>query len=683
MPKLNERGVAQIFVILILLAGMVGGLYLVQHPTFFRPKAASTGSRIEIGGSSVSADGTITTSRNVKVKVYYIPPSPSPSAVPTNSASPASNPNPYISATAANAQPKSAVFYGSYSGPTSSQPNSYIVDLSTDSKMSTDVYLSFGSSTNTTITVNDPVKWDKYGCIGNTPRTLYWRIRSGNSNLVSPPNTDGTYPSFTVPASLCVTANPSPVGVGGSVKGVDTSLYFIVDNSQMELDNDQYKSSKWRLYSGTPTEIDWTLSDGNESKMIFARFGNITNNTFVPINTIILKASIVLKVPAPTPSPTPSPSPTPTPTPSSTPSSSSYIPQTVKVWMLQYYPSNNSSLDRVSFTKNTLIPAVNEASKYHGYSDVNAQPALKYVLADGDIKTENNPPPRRANPINIGVGLQPVTYDYEGMFQKYDLCNLAKQNDIKAVMIWADGTGAYGGGGFESAITGNKGISTNGNNFPVCPDKTIVVYMFNYTRGLAEALESYGHHLERVFGQFRSEYYQWNDRDSCGTDHNPPNSRFEYDRSNTTSFQSDCRNWKPNNQGAKESLNCATWGCDDGAKWIKFWMQNMPGVNNGLTDSSGQKIPNWWVYIGDPDKCYNNPLGCYSGGNNLVVPSAVPIPTSTPTPTPQSNVMTWAGFLKSYGKTKGYPGYDPLYDADNDGFVNVYDYFALKSQGKI
>lgn len=39
MPKLNQKGIAHIFVILILLAGIVAGLYLVQYPQIFRPKA--------------------------------------------------------------------------------------------------------------------------------------------------------------------------------------------------------------------------------------------------------------------------------------------------------------------------------------------------------------------------------------------------------------------------------------------------------------------------------------------------------------------------------------------------------------------------------------------------------------------------------------------------------------------
>src|SRR3989344_7778258 len=39
MLKSSERGIIHILALLILLAGIVGGVYLVQHPTFFKPKA--------------------------------------------------------------------------------------------------------------------------------------------------------------------------------------------------------------------------------------------------------------------------------------------------------------------------------------------------------------------------------------------------------------------------------------------------------------------------------------------------------------------------------------------------------------------------------------------------------------------------------------------------------------------
>lgn len=301
----------------------------------------------------------------------------------------------------------------------------------------------------------------------------------------------------------------------------------------------------------------------------------------------------------------------------------------INAWVLQYippegikalYPAAQLS-DPASFTKNTYLPAISNGTKYHGYSNPNALPAITYNLVDSNIKLENNPPPYVSGT---------TTYDYAALFSKYDLCNYSKANDIKLVILWAAGSGSYAGGFGESAVTGNK-VPTNGpilSGSQYCDDKTILILGLNYERGLSEALESYGHHLESVFRKFRPEYASWADEsspqntglwgrgDSCGSDHNPPNARCEYDRSNPngwlscgqagapSSVMSDCRNWKPDGSGAKEALDCSFWNCDkvhDGENWLIFWMQSMPGLNNGLVDSTGTVIPSWWDYIVNPD----------------------------------------------------------------------------------
>lgn len=301
----------------------------------------------------------------------------------------------------------------------------------------------------------------------------------------------------------------------------------------------------------------------------------------------------------------------------------------MKVWVLQYIPPGGISslypgaevMDPASFTKNTLLPSMSNASRYRGYSNSAAIAAISFNLQDSNIKLENNPPPL----------ISTNNFDYAAPFTKYDLCNFAKNNDIKLVILWAAGSGTYQGGFAESAITGNKGIPTNGPMLTgpqFCDDKTILILGLNYERGLAEALESYGHHLEAVFRKFRLEYISWSDEDkprntnlwgqgdSCGNGHNPPNARCEYDRSNPygwltcgqsgapSSVLSDCRDWKPDGSGVKENLDCSFWNCDkvhDGEYWLIWWMQNMPGLSNGLVDSSGKPIPSWWEYIADPD----------------------------------------------------------------------------------
>jgi len=392
-----------------------------------------------------------------------------------------------------------------------------------------------------------------YGSLPHMCRTTSGRIAC----CQSPPS----LPTYTTPTGIGSTAS---IGVGGSVQGVGTTApqtanyptHFRVANSVTEL-----ATATEQIFDMNGKVIDWVLTSGNGPKTVYVEFKVNNNLTTTVSATVRLEES--------------------SPSPASSANPITGQTQQIKVWMLSYNPTgqydNLVGDNPAAYTKNTLLPAMNEASKYHGYANSNAQPALNYTLSDEDIKVENNPPPKIAG-----------RYDYQELFNKYSLCNLAKQKDIKAVIVWAEGTGTYEGGMLESVVTSSNEVRTNRDNLlPYCPDKTIVVYGLNYTRGLAEALESYGHYLEKVFGQLRGEEYSsWADRDSCGSDHNPPNSRFEYDRSNTSSFQSDCRNFKADGTGTKESLTCNAWGCS-GDGWLKWWMQNMPS--------------DWWRLVANTD----------------------------------------------------------------------------------
>ena len=32
-------------------------------------------------------------------------------------------------------------------------------------------------------------------------------------------------------------------------------------------------------------------------------------------------------------------------------------------------------------------------------------------------------------------------------------------------------------------------------------------------------------------------------------------------------------------------------------KWIVYWRQAMPGLDNTCTDDNGDPMPNWWVFL--------------------------------------------------------------------------------------
>lgn len=94
----------------------------------------------------------------------------------------------------------------------------------------------------------------------------------------------------------------------------------------------------------------------------------------------------------------------------------------------------------------------------------------------------------------------------------------------------------------------------------------------------------------------------------CGTVHNAPNARHEYDRWNTEPNQTDCMDWNPDGLGALSTVSCSNWGCawnsifDNPVNNYSIWhWQNMPGRNNGKA-YGGDRLRNWWDIHGNWDE---------------------------------------------------------------------------------
>ena len=82
MPKIsNQKGLVQIILLFIILAGIAGGVFLVTHPTIFKPKAAINQTGIEFVDSNGDAI-TQTNTNQVKIKLNYVLPSASPTSPP-------------------------------------------------------------------------------------------------------------------------------------------------------------------------------------------------------------------------------------------------------------------------------------------------------------------------------------------------------------------------------------------------------------------------------------------------------------------------------------------------------------------------------------------------------------------------------------------------------------------------
>jgi hypothetical protein len=134
--------------------------------------------------------------------------------------------------------------------------------------------------------------------------------------------------------------------------------------------------------------------------------------------------------------------------------------------------------------------------------------------------------------------------------------------------------------------------------------KTYTVYHYNYQRGPSEAVEDHMHQIEALFRQLDPDLF-WNKfvgkplEGRCGWAHFPPNGERDYDWRNPRKVWTDIEDWRPEGGGRKIEINSDRWNRDS-LQWFIYWMQSVPGLDNGLT-YRGRPLTNWWRFVGDFD----------------------------------------------------------------------------------
>lgn len=301
----------------------------------------------------------------------------------------------------------------------------------------------------------------------------------------------------------------------------------------------------------------------------------------------------------------------------------------MNVLVIKYFPLTS---DGKNIDKNITgdIDGSYESIKQHTTSVTNnlkdamekASSSLKYTIIDTKEYTKAVPIKPRG---------ERVTYpDYNKIMADNSICDYVNQKGVNEVWVWAyQGPNKDNGQPFlgidESKMSGSFGDISNSykyNDMPVC-NSTYRVYTFNYGRGTAEAFESWGHQLEAELSAvdqplFREKFQGANYPQTlnvvgrCGSVHNPPNARTEYDRNNTSPQNSDCLDWNPDNLGKLTSISCQNWGCeykgdnDNPNLNYQIWMwQNLPGIGNTKT-YQGKQLRNWWDLHGDFDNVMKN-----------------------------------------------------------------------------
>jgi hypothetical protein len=269
---------------------------------------------------------------------------------------------------------------------------------------------------------------------------------------------------------------------------------------------------------------------------------------------------------------------------------------------------------RVDGITANLVAGLARGSTYRGDADASAQPSLRYSIVD--TKEFHAAVPSVPSTLNPSY---PRRADYGTILRDVPICDYVDGQGVDEVWIWAY-QGPHQLDISESKMSGPYGDISNSyrlNDMPRC-SRTYVVYTYNYGRGTAEAIEDHGHQIEAELSQidqhlFRDLFEGPNYPGTlgvtgrCGSVHNPPNARFEYDRFDPAPNPSDCLDWKPDGLGAVSQISCATWGCVDRGdtdnpplNYMIWWMQNLPGDANSIQYQAHQ-LRNWWDVVGNWD----------------------------------------------------------------------------------
>lgn len=289
--------------------------------------------------------------------------------------------------------------------------------------------------------------------------------------------------------------------------------------------------------------------------------------------------------------------------------------------VISYFPVKNGRIDRAitgdvsapladirRHTLNTtqrVIQALETGSAYHGYKDRTAQPCLEYQIVDTLEFLEPLPTwPKPGHRV-------PMT-DYNAIMERVNIREWVEERGVKEVWLWG-----YHGGVidlWESNMAGPYGDISNSDrdphDLPVL-NKTYTVYHYNYGRGPSEAVEDHMHQIEAVLRHldphlFWDKFVGKPGEGRCGWAHYPPNGERDYDWANINYVWTDIEDWTPEGIGPKQRLNCNRWN-GDSLTWFVYWMQNLPGANNGLT-YRGRPLTNWWRFISNFDEAMERGL---------------------------------------------------------------------------
>ncbi len=290
----------------------------------------------------------------------------------------------------------------------------------------------------------------------------------------------------------------------------------------------------------------------------------------------------------------------------------------------------NRTIDYLTLTKFGL----EEGSKFRGYNNPSQQSnvSFKVVKYVNVYEMKRGLKDKQDVYLSAQDKLTPVYQpDYFDVFNKINLQSLVENSGVKEVwfslrplsseypVVRDSLVNGITAANFlnlpESNMSSPTGDVSNSyrmqNDLPVY-NKTYVVYGYNLETSAANNIHNRGHQIEaqlshldsRWWGTFTNKSDGYADSSRLGCTHKPPNTTKDYDWNNKTLAYSDIEDWKPTG-GTKKLINSDRWiglkyniptlitaKYDDGDpqyKWLLYWMQSIPSVNNGITG-----VNDWW-----------------------------------------------------------------------------------------
>jgi hypothetical protein len=238
---------------------------------------------------------------------------------------------------------------------------------------------------------------------------------------------------------------------------------------------------------------------------------------------------------------------------------------------------------------------------------------------------------------------QPDAISYARVFEELRLVDRIRLDEIREIWMW--GAPYFGADEYAMKIPGDRIFYPTDNpwfyrpyDIPDC-GKTVWVMGWNYERGAAEAIHSYGHRCEGIlsltigrgiwdhkktpgnlWNHFTKQSVDFPNDAQVGNVHGGPNARAGYDYAQQNSVLSAADDWLnyPRLTGAKKLVNCEAWGGPDyHLNYMKWWLKHLPHA----ASSTEGFYDNWWQYVANYDEAVRTlppPGGRLQPANNAM-----------------------------------------------------------------